>query len=287
VNHYDLFIRDYLAQHTSVSLEKIGDLNIDEKISSAYLPLQFQYNKKASTTPELINYIAERTGKSKVLIQSDIESYTETMRQLINIGKPYEIEGVGIFRLAQSGEYEFTVYEIPAGKEEQKAIKRQQQKTGLMPSGKRGTNKSALMLLSLVIILGILGVIGWGTYNFFVNGTKEHNLTDTIVTITPHTNDSISSIKDTASKDTTAVVQTDTATYNFIYETTSSAGRANMRTNQLINYRNRAAFDSIETDTGKVYRLYIKMKLYYADTARARDSLERYLQRSIKIVRTN
>jgi len=288
------------VQHKSLSIEKIGSLTIDEKKQSSHLPLQFQYDKKARTTPELINYIAERTGKNKVLIQSDLEFYTESMRQLMNIGKSHEIEGVGVFKLAQSGEYEFSVYQIPAGKEEHKATKKQQ-KSSLIPADKRGSDKSVLMVLSLIIILGILGVIGWGTYNFFVNNTNGHN-TDTVVTTTPQINDSLSSmrgdtifsntdsdssIKDTTQRDTISVVKADTADYKFIFETTSSAERANSRTNQLIRYGNHAGFDSVATDTGKIYRLYLKRRLNYADTASVRDSLERYLQSHIKIVRTN
>ncbi len=294
MNHYDLLIRDFLLNYKSLSLEKIGTLTIDEKsLPAHHLPLQFQYDKKAITTPELITYIVERTGKSKVLIQSDIESFTELMRQLINIGNPYEIERVGAFRLAQSGEYEFIAYDIPVGKEEQK-ISKKHQPTGLMPLNKRSSNKSALMLVSFIIILGILGVIGWGAYNFFVNSAKKPTPADTVVATAPSVadttasaTDSITLLRDTTQKDTTTMATTDTAEYKFIYETTSSSARANIRTNQLISFGDHAAFDSIATDTGNIYQLYIKMKLYYADTARAKDSLERYLQRNIKIARAN
>jgi nucleoid DNA-binding protein len=302
VNHYDLLIRDYLAQYKSLSLEKIGTLAIDEKISSAYhLPLQFQYNKKINTTPELIDYIAQRTGKSKVLIQSDIESYTETMRQLINIGKQYEIDGVGAFKLSMSGEYEFSAYETSSGKEEHRTVRRPQSGESL-PANKKSSNKKALIFVSFIIIVGILGVIGWGAYNFFVNNVKERDVNDSSVVTTalPATDsasfstdtissvhDSTSSIKDTAKKDTMMVLKTDTAEYKFIYETTLLPERANTRTNQLIGLGKHAGFDSIETNAGQLYRLYIKMRLYNADTTREKNYLEKYLQRSIQIVRTN
>jgi len=296
VNHADLLIRDYLLQYKSLSLEKIGMLTIDEKISSAHhLSLQFQYDKKASTTPELINYIAERTGKSKVIIQADIESYTESMRELINIGKSYEIERVGAFRLAQSGEYEFSVYEIPSAKEEHKAVKRQPL-SDFMPVNKRRPNKNALILVSLIIIFGILGVIGWGTYKFFANNEKERNLSDSgVVTTAPPLNDTasfistdtISSIKDTAKNNSAMLLKTDTADYKFVYETTLLAERATKRTNQLISFGEHAEFDSIATSAGQLYRLYIKKRLSNADTASEKDFLERYLQRSIQIIPAN
>jgi nucleoid DNA-binding protein len=294
VNHYGPLIRDYLLQYKLLSLEKIGTLTIDEKTSSAHpLSLQFQYDKKASTSAELINYIAERTGKTKVLIQSDIESYTETMRQLINIGKSYVIEGIGEYKLAQSGEYEFSVYETPSGKEEHKTVRRQ-------PSGelmkKGSSNRNALMIVSLIIVLGILGVIGWGTYNFFTTNIKDHSVSDSgVVATAPPVNDtasfvasdSITSIKDTSKNNTAMVIKTDTADYKFVYETTLLAERATRRTKQLRNFGEPAEFDSIATDAGQLYRLYIKKRLANADTTRKKDSLERYLQRSIQIVPVN
>jgi len=278
-----------------LSLEKIGTLTIDEKTASSHhLSVQFQYDKKASTSPELINYIAERTGKSKVLIESDIESYTETMRQLMNIGKPYEIEGIGEYKLAQTGEYQFSVFEMPSGKEEHKTVRRHP--SGELMPKKRSSNRNALILVSLIIVLGILGVIGWSTYNFFAHGLKDRSVKDSSVVATvPPVNDTTSfitadsatSIKDTAKNDITRIVKSDTVDYKFIYETTLLRERATRRTNQLISFGERAEFDSVATDAGQLYRLYIKKRLNNADTTREKDSLERYLQRSIQIVPAN
>src|SRR5689334_5182119 len=110
MNHYDPFILGFFTEHKTVSFEKIGHLSIGGANHAAGA-VTFQYDKKAETTPELSNFIAERTGKSKVLIQSDLESYFELTRQFINIGKPYELEGFGFISLNKSGEYTFTPYE--------------------------------------------------------------------------------------------------------------------------------------------------------------------------------
>ena len=91
----------------------------------------------------------------------------------------------------------------------------------------------------------------------------------------------------TSIKDITRTVKTDTVDYKFIYETTLLRERATRRTNQLISFGERAEFDSVATDAGQLYRLYIKKRLNNADTTREKDSLERYLQRSIQIVPAN
>src|SRR4051794_27426398 len=101
MNNYDPFIQDFLAQYKSLSLEKIGHLKINGAEGVGGSDVSFQYDRKAATTPELVNYIAERTGKNKFLVQSDLESHFELTRQFINIGKPYELEGVGFISLSK------------------------------------------------------------------------------------------------------------------------------------------------------------------------------------------
>jgi hypothetical protein len=48
-----------------------------------------------------------------------------------------------------------------------------------------------------------------------------------------------------------------------------------------------ASFDSIEADSAMLYRLYLKMRLPSNDTARMKDSLQKYFQHTIKIVELN
>ena len=104
MNQYDTLIRDYFYEHKSVSFENVGELIIDTNIASPEQPpskaaIHFKFNKRAITSPGLAEYIAAKTGKNKVLINSDLESFVELMRQFMNIGKPYEMEGVGILKL--------------------------------------------------------------------------------------------------------------------------------------------------------------------------------------------
>jgi len=291
VNQYDLIIREYLEEQKSVSFEKIGSLVFAGKNTPDDLPLppgslQFTYNKKAVTSPELIDFIARRLSKNRGLIQSDLESYIELMRQFINIGKPYEMESIGVFKLAKTNEYEFTPLDLTFKKEEQKNIKKQQPGNNSQVVVKRRTNRSALMLLAMLIVLAVLGVITWGIYNLFIAGSSKPDATDTLIEKNALTQpvDTGTVTNNVMPKDTMAGIKNDTMNYKFIYETTSSAMRAYTRTNQLKKFGNPAALDSIATDTAKVYQLYFKMRLYYADTARIRDSLQKHLQRSIKIV---
>ena len=288
MNHYDLIIRDYLEEQKSVSFEKIGSLVITDKNTSEdqqFIPgsLQFKYNKKAATSPGLVDYIAQRLAKNKGLIQSDLESYIELMRQFINIGKPYEMEGVGVFKLAKSNEYEFTAYDMSEKKEEQKSGKRQHPANTSPLTVKHRNNRSALMLLAVLIILTVLVVIGWGTYKLLMPGDSPKSDT-AVLSNNSKPADTIVSTNNLLPADSRAITKGDTADYKFIYETTSLSSRAYLRTAQLKKFGNQAAIDSIGADSAKVYELYIKMRLYNADTTKAKDSIQKHLQRSVKIV---
>ncbi|HRH50421.1 MAG TPA: hypothetical protein PLP23_16810 [Panacibacter sp.] len=288
MNQYDLLIADYLSEKKSVSFEKIGTLSFSDNTIEAEpaIPkgtLQFSYDKKAITDPGLIEYIAQRTNKNKGLILSDLESYIELMRQFINIGKPYEMEAVGVFKLAKSNEYEFTPYDFAASAEDQKGARKQYTAGSSSLVTKNKSNRSALMLLAMLIVMAILVVIGWGTYKLFTTRSSSDDGKDTLVSAVPFSDTVATTNTGGLIKDTTSLIRNDTADYKFIFENTVSEIRAHKRTEQLNNLGNVSGFDSLLTDTGRIYQLYLKLRLHYADTARAKDSIQKYLQKPIKI----
>jgi hypothetical protein len=307
MNHYDPFIQDFLAQYKSVSFEKIGHLTVGGDQGIGEHPVTFQYDKKAETSPELIIYIAERTGKNRTLIQSDLGSHFELTRQFINIGKPYELETFGFISLNKSGEYEFTPLESTEGREEHKSAKKKQHDYHIAPQSEQARSpKSFLMFVAFLIIVGVLGVIGWGTYKMFIEKGIS-NMNDSLATsniVTPP--DSVTdSVTDTSSvnkniihagtdtttamkTDTTQILRNDSSNYKFIFERTSSWEKANDRTDELrIILTRDASFDSVKTDSLTIYRLYVKLRLPPADTTRMKDSLQRYFQHSVKIIRSS
>ena len=292
MNQYDIIIREYLEDQKSVSFEKIGNLffgdnKTQEDQSIPTGTLQFKHNKKATTSPGLIDFISNRLNKNRGLIQSDLESYIELIRQFINIGKPYEMEGVGVFKLAKTNEYEFSLFDVSQKKEEQKNINRQHPENNSLLSVKKKSNKGALMLFAVLIVLAILGVIGWGAYNYFVSGSNTSGITYSASESNTNAPVDPSAIATTLlPKDTMNALKNDPGIYKFIFETTSSSARAYYRFAQLEKNLPPATIDSITTDSAKVYQLYFKMKLNPADTSRVKDSLKKQLQRSIKIVPT-
>ena len=108
-------ISRYLAIHKSVSFEEIGTLSTmsyaetpaDNEHTNTDNIFQFEFNLKAKADQGLITYAVEQTGKLRSLIASDIQSFTFTGKQFLNIGKPFLIKDIGYFQKNNDNEYLF------------------------------------------------------------------------------------------------------------------------------------------------------------------------------------
>jgi hypothetical protein len=109
-------LTDYLIQHKELTLEGLGHFRLDP--SQAALPepgqsvhigqVQFTWDTKAKSSPTLIEYISKETGKMKPLAISDLESFLEIGRQLLNISKPFVMDGIGSLQYNAEKKLEFT-----------------------------------------------------------------------------------------------------------------------------------------------------------------------------------
>ena len=112
MNRFDTAISEYLLEHKTVSLDKIGTITVAAYNAEAAenLPVTFTCDKKVFTSPELIDFIAEKERKNKKLIAADLESHLSQVREYINIGKSYEIPGMGFIKANKTGTYIFLPY---------------------------------------------------------------------------------------------------------------------------------------------------------------------------------
>jgi hypothetical protein len=108
----------YLLKHHSVSLPGFGVLRYDPTHSAAaqgeeieeFFPegsLSFSPDPKAPIEESLLVYISQETGKMKSLARSDMDSFLQFGQELINISKPFHLEGIGILQRNAKNELEF------------------------------------------------------------------------------------------------------------------------------------------------------------------------------------
>ena len=293
---YEPYIRESLLTTGNVSLEQVGDFKIvNEELQENKIIQQkiiFTYNKKANTSPALLDLIAQKENKNRQIISIDFESYLNEIRQLLNTGKEAPLDGLGYIFLTKNIGYDFVQLKPQDNKIDnaRRQIHHQDiEKFKKAASGKKKGNMSVALLSGALIIL-FIAAAGWGVYNLFFN--KPDNNIVTSVNVPLENNDTISK-KINAPPDTVAKqnplpdsvsVKRDTAVYKFIFENTTDKNRAYLRVEKLRSYGDEALIDSLQTDSGFVYRLYISKRIANADTALVKDSIQKYFQRNIVLM---
>jgi len=183
---------------------------------------------------------------------------------------------VGFIKATKSNVYEFFPYS-----ESNRSIRITTQPTARQ---QRTSNRSFIQVITLLIVLAILGGLGYEAYQFFIK--KQANNTSSISDTTANT----PVHEDTTKIDTNKVLpqkatydSTDTINVRYIFETTASGLRAKTRIQQLVDYGNNAGYDSFVNHSATYYSLFILQPTKIADTARIKDSIAKYLQKSITI----
>ena len=196
-------IVQYLYNNKSVTLQNIGTFEVSPDVhlpidneKDAVLPenaITFIYNPKAKQDEGLIDFIVSHTRKIKPLATSDLESYSITGKDYINIGKPFPIEGLGVLEKSQSGEYEFVqgVSVNPKIKEVTESISEKKEDAIVFstPPRKSNTGKNIVIGASVLILLLAIPAAIFYFYNnqtgqnsgLIMNSDTTNNKKDTIV----------------------------------------------------------------------------------------------------------
>ncbi len=112
-----ILLAQYFYQHKQLNLPSIGSFSLDAAVTvpdqndknfREFLKyVQFKQQPIAKADETLIDFIRAHTGKIKPLAESDLESYLADGKLLLNIGKPFHIEGIGTLHKNKLGIYEF------------------------------------------------------------------------------------------------------------------------------------------------------------------------------------
>jgi hypothetical protein len=105
----------YLAQMKNIELQGLGrfTFNGEEAILSQediVFPegsLQFEADSRTGLSEDLIRYLMEKSGKVRSLVISDLDSFIQLGIQFLNLGKPFEIPGIGQVKRNGNGKFEF------------------------------------------------------------------------------------------------------------------------------------------------------------------------------------
>ena len=167
----------YLYQTRKLDLPGIGSFTLDADVvipqesdrigQVAASGIRFRNAVIPAADDGLINFIKEHTGKMKSLTEADLDFYLTTGRQLLNIGKPFYLDGIGTLVKTKEGGLEFDPGDYMVARSEEPGLERRT--TGLDEQGREREvqgNSTKQGLLLVLIIIG-LAVVGWAGYYLY------------------------------------------------------------------------------------------------------------------------
>ena len=292
-----ILVPQYFYQHRNLSLPGIGIFSLDDKVvipessdknvRDFLQHIQFKQFNVLRADDALIEFIRTHTGKIKPLAESDLESYVADGKLMLNIGKPFHIEGIGTLIKNRNGVYEFTPGEPMMERmeahqplKEKKDKETAAQKKSVFdddyyPHETKSSTGSRKMIILAGVVLG-LAVVIWGGYSLY--NTKV----DTAATAATDTNilavdsaaiqaqaDSMARAK--AIADSIQAIGVAPGSYKFIFESTANKKRAFRRHLQVSDISPRIKMESNPDSTQ--FNIFVVLPATPADTTRLKDSL--------------
>jgi len=275
-------LSQYLREQKTLSLPGIGIFHLIGAVSSDqensslhYSQVQFESKKVREADDKLISFIKQETGKIKPLAIADLESFIATGMELLNMGKPFQLEGIGSIQKKKDGQFEFIAGEALSAKHEAPHAE-QDKKVSVFEDSKYEPKSNPLQKILMVgLFLGGIAVVVLGGYYFYNKSDAneaEQNLSEAPVPQTV--------VDSTSNKaDSTVTVKKDPS-FRYILENTSSRTRALKRYNQL---KSLAIDVKMETPDSVNFKLYFVIPSTAADTIRIKDSLHNYYGKKVMV----
>ena len=283
----------YLITHKRLDLPGIGSFLLQEPAytepeqhkhdKQAVLEnVSFENNTAVKISPDLIQFMADQTGKIKALVSADLESYLTLAQQFLNIGNPFLFEGIGILEKLKSGEF---VLKPGTGTQEKIKDYVPVEKQASSESGEfrndykkifysgKGKIKLGNPIVIILVIAGLAFAV-WGGYLVYKK-TSEKNRS--AFNERNEKNDDKVSINDSTlnQKDSVVDIKQElnppppSGSFRFVLED-ANAKRAFERFAKLKTFNwpvQMATKDSVS------YTLFVVLSASAADTSRIRDSL--------------
>jgi hypothetical protein len=296
----------YLYTNRKMSLPGLGIFTLDKSVilpdendrnlHSTPNAVQFQNANIVAADKELISFICEQTGKIKPLAISDLDSYLNLGMEMLNIGKPFYLEGIGTITKNKTGKFDFSPGEYSLIKEtgssavhDKKKVyaKDKKQLTESLPV----QNRTGLKVLAFLSALVIVGLGGWMMYKKNSPAVPETN-PDTSSVVQKQVPVAADTLKqDTLHKDSVHVLTADTQhpialihpgiPYKFIILSTDDKPRALRRYNQLIGFNLKAHYNRVDS----TYKVFFQFPALARDTTHIKDSLRKEYAADVTIER--
>ncbi|HEY4336147.1 MAG TPA: hypothetical protein VGM89_09625 [Puia sp.] len=189
----------FLYQTRRIDLPGIGIFTLDatavvpqESDRLGQMPasgIQFKNANIAAPDDTLVMFIKEHTGKMKSLAAADLDFYLTTGRQLLNIGKPFYLEGIGTLLKTKEGSLDFTPGEYLVTKLED--LHHPDKRSGSPATGydepprEESTRSGNGQTLLLVGIIAGIAIIAFGGYWLYKRNNYSESATENRARVIP------------------------------------------------------------------------------------------------------
>jgi hypothetical protein len=278
-------LSQYLYDQKKLDLAGIGSFLLDASSRTStdaqHLSegISFKYDALVKEDANLISYISTETGKMKALAASDLGSYIDLAREFLNIGKPFQIEGIGTLVKSKNGDLEFTADHLLIDKVKETGIKElsatstSDESITTYESLRPRSEKTPILkrILFGLLIIATTGLIIWAGYRVYkynspANSNNEQTTEETIPV--SDTSKYIPSFSDTTASEKKSV-EANTGNYRFVIEEANKR-RAFYRYDML---KKGGLPIKMSTKDSVIFKLFFVMQATPADTARISDSL--------------
>ncbi len=174
-----------------------------------FIPLEgasFEYNIKADIDNDFVTFFALQRGKIRPLAYSDIESQFQLIRQLMNIGKAFEVDGIGVFSKENNGTIHLKPghYVVPVGDQlgnhgklkERAPVsdKKEPEKERSTPKSMNAGARNLIIGIAVVLALMIGGWMAWSKWGSALTSDKpvKTSETDTVISVSPANSPTVS-----------------------------------------------------------------------------------------------
>jgi len=188
----------YLLKNKKLTLQGIGTFDLNASLPDSADPdkpiilpensVTFHYDPKVTEDEGLVDFIVEHTNKIKPLAASDLDSFLSLGRQFLNIGKPLTLPNIGTLEKLNSGILAFKPGVLVAQKIEPNKVKNEegegteQEESLFNDYQKDRRSKNGAKAVFVLLILVVLGFIGWAVWHY---GFNQKNEPETITTTEP------------------------------------------------------------------------------------------------------
>ncbi|MFT3844964.1 MAG: hypothetical protein QM725_07930 [Lacibacter sp.] len=296
----------YLYQQKNLSVPGLGVFELNPSVNVYEIKeegwpentITFKQDKNAALSEDFLSYLVQNTGKMKPLAISDLESYISSGVQLLNIGKPFMLKGIGSVTKSAFGDLNFqqgspVLDKIDGAQPEQvkdRTLQHNEDNEMDFSHEAKKSSKKAILIFGSIIALAL---IGWAVYLAIPKlKTSEPDTTEETVSTDTITNtntavDTTASIKpDSVTVAAPVPAAADTSSFELVIDRVATKEKADARLAYQKTVKNRDL--TIVQKDSSTYQLVLRVMKPLSDTSHVIDSLKSFYHiRATLLKRTN